>query len=202
MPCINVSRERVRRLGRQPDRRCLRRDNGGSKWEDKLELKPGKRGKHKKEERSEGHNRQSRAVWVYFYWERRKAVNTSTVKHTHTDTYYCLMLRSDLYVGSRCLSAAGVIYPCCMARHYAMEHHWWPGFKEPYLLFQHEKVHLEASVISHLFPQLRLGCIMMANSHSLSPAASLSSSSPDPSLSLSLLFHMLKLCHTNNKRWL
>lgn len=92
-----------------------------------------------------------------------KKENSSHInKHTHTHTLHLSDVEEHLYVGSCWLSAAGVIYPClygpalCHKKERKEEKkHWWVGFKEPYLLFQHQKVHLEASVIFHLFPQTK-----------------------------------------------
>lgn len=116
--------------------------------------------------------------------------------HTHRN-YTCLMLRSVFMLGHADWVLQVLFTLACMAQHYAMNKRWWVGFKEPYLLFQHQKVHLGASVIFHLFPQLRLGCIMMRNSLSLFLSSTFTSllSSPLPSspisLSLSWLLHML-----------
>lgn len=86
----------------------------------------------------------------------------------------------------------------CMVQQYAMKKHWWSGFKEPWLLFQHQKVHLRASVIFHPFPQLRLGYIMMSNSFSVSHPLSSHQSfiltsplQPPQSISVLSLFHIL-----------
>lgn len=155
--------------------------NGGSEWKCKLELKLGERGRKKTKSEVQNIIQYSLSLLLL---GKTESIHT----HTHTDTipvwcwglFVCWVMLTEC---CRCYLPRPV-WPSTMP----WKKHWWAGFKEPYLLFQHQKVHLGASVIFHLFPQLRLGNIMMSNSLSLSlfhPHPS----SPLPSLSL--LFHML-----------
>ena len=191
-------------------------DNGGLNGKGKPELKAGEGGQAETKKGREK-NWQRRTVSSLLHINKRS--HTQTLSHTHTHTQRrvytsCLMLRSVCMLGHaeaeccRCylpMSVWPANTPC--------KKHWWAGFKEPYLLFQHQKVHLGASVIFHPFPRLRLGYIMMSNSLSLSLSLS-SSLQPlvfhphllphSPSLPLCRRFHIQhrSFCCINNKRWL
>lgn len=109
--------------------------------------------------------------------DREKGVHASTSAHTHKH-HTCVIARTVCMLGHADWVLQVLFTHACIAPHYAMKKALMGCFKEPYLLFQHQKVHLEASVIFYLFPQLWPGYIMLSHSLSLilSPAASLSSS--------------------------
>lgn len=131
--------------------------------------------------------------------------------YAHTYRYYtCLMMMSVCMLGHGDWVLLVLFTHACTVQQHAMKKHWWSGFKEPWLLFQHQKVHLRASVIFHPFPQLRLGYIMMSNSFSVSHPRSIHQSfiltSPlQPPQSISVLAVSRStpmLCCIYNKPWL
>lgn len=129
-------------------------------------------------------------IYCLLVAEMKASTHIHTQTHKHIQTVYLSDVEKCLYVGSHWVSAAGVICPCLYGL--AIWHEkkpWWSGFKEPYLLFQHQKVHLRASAIFHPFSQLGLGFIMMSNSLCLCHLSSCPSF--DPSSFLVPLFHML-----------
>ena len=180
-------------------------DNGGLNEKGKPELKVGEggQGETKKGEKRTDSGALFRVYFTSTSARTHKLTHTNT--HTHRGEYTLAVWCWGVFVCwvTPRLSAAGVIYPCLygppIRRVKSTD-----GLVSKSLtcLFQHQKVHLGASVIFHPFPQLSLSYIMMSNSLVLSlslslflsvclslilsPAARLSSSPPPLPLSASV----------------
>lgn len=97
-------------------------------------------------------------IWVYFYWDRNHF--TSQQAHTHWHYPSCQRLRSVCMLGHVDWVLQVLFTHACMVRRYSRKKkHWWAGFKEPCLLFQHQKVHLGASII--FMPYLGSGWVIL-----------------------------------------
>lgn len=85
--------------------------------------------------------------------EKKRFTHKQVNAHTHSTPVWCwgvFVCWVTLTECCRCYLLM-LVWPATMP----WKKHWWAGFKEPYLLFQHQKVHLGASVIFHPFPRLR-----------------------------------------------
>lgn len=171
------------------------RNNGGSEWSSNR-VNEGRGNKGGKREVRATADSNALFEFTYSGKERRLFTLSHTHMHTYTIPVWCWGLFVCWVMPTECCRCY-LPMPVWPGATPWEKKHWWAGFKEPYLLSQHQKVHLGASVIFHPFPQLGLGYIMMSNSRSLilSQAASLSSSprlsSPHQSSSLLAVSHAL-----------